>query len=72
MGEPRVKPASNQKQLQDFVKHLLRDIQALEKMLDEGWFEIDKTRIGAEQEFCLIDQQWKPAPLAVFPVASTH
>ena len=65
MGEQRVKLATSQKQMQNFTKHLLKDIKALEKMLDSGLFEIDVTRIGAEQEFCLVDQQWKPAPLVL-------
>lgn len=61
MGETRVKIASNNKQLQVFERNLLKDIHALGKMLEEGWFEIDKTRIGAEQEFCLVDKYCKPA-----------
>lgn len=65
MGEQRVKLATSHKQLQNFTKHLLKDIKALEKMLESGLFEIDVTRIGAEQEFCLVDSQWKPAPLAL-------
>lgn len=64
MGEQNVKLAT-QEQLQVFVRHLLKDVQALEHMLNEGWFEIDKTRIGAEQEICLVDKYWKPAPMAM-------
>ena len=64
MGESKVKLATTQKQLQVFEQALLKDIRALDRMLKEGWFEIDKTRIGAEQEFCLIDRNLKPAPLA--------
>ena len=60
-----MKLASSQKQMQNFTKHLLTDVKALERMLDAGLFEIDVTRIGAEQEFCLVDRQWKPAPLAL-------
>ncbi|NNC95080.1 MAG: CBS domain-containing protein [Chitinophagales bacterium] len=63
MGESRVKLASTNKQIQIFEQHLLKDIYALERMLDEGWFEIDITRIGAEQEFCLVDKNWKAAPI---------
>ena len=61
MGAPNVKATSTAKQLQTFEKHLLNDIHALNKMLKEGMFEIDKTRIGAEQEFCLVDKHYKPA-----------
>lgn len=61
MGAPQVKATSTAKQLQAFEKHLLNDLHALNKMLKEGMFEIDKTRIGAEQEFCLVDKHHKPA-----------
>ena len=61
MGAPKVKATSTAKQLQAFEKHLLKDIHALNKMLHEGMFEIDKIRIGAEQEFCLVDKYYKPA-----------
>jgi predicted transcriptional regulator len=61
MGETRVKVAGSSKQMQVFERHLLKDIYALDKMLKDGWFEIDKIRIGAEQEFCLVDKYCKPA-----------
>lgn len=60
MGVANVKLTSSIKQLQSFEKHILSDIYAMEKMLEEGLFEIDKTRIGAEQEFCLVDKYSKP------------
>lgn len=60
MGAPNVKATVTAKQLQAFEKHLLNDIHALNKMLHEGMFEIDKIRIGAEQEFCLVDKHYKP------------
>ncbi|MFT6685355.1 MAG: gamma-glutamylcysteine synthetase, partial [Bacteroidia bacterium] len=60
MGAPNVKATVTAKQLQAFEKHLLNDIHALNKMLHEGMFEIDKIRIGAEQEFCLVDKHCKP------------
>ena len=65
MGDKRVRVADNQEQLQTFTKYLLRDLRALEKMLEDDWFEKDKTRIGAEQEMCLIDNYAKPAPIAL-------
>lgn len=65
MGESRVKLASSQKQVQGFTKSLLRDIRALDRMLEEGFFEIDVTRIGAEQELCLIDPHYKPAGTSI-------
>ncbi|MCB0509152.1 MAG: CBS domain-containing protein, partial [Bacteroidetes bacterium] len=61
MSAPRVRVNENDKQLQVFEKHLLNDIHALNKMLHTGMFEIDKIRIGAEQEFCLVDKYAKAA-----------
>jgi CBS domain-containing protein len=50
--------------LQHFVGHLLRDVQALEYMLENDWFETDTIRIGAEQEMCLIDNKtFRPASI---------
>jgi CBS domain-containing protein/gamma-glutamylcysteine synthetase len=65
MGEEKVKLAENREQIQDFIKALLKDIRALGRMLDEGWFEIDKTRIGAEQELCLVDKNAKASPMSM-------
>lgn len=61
MGEQRVSLVKDQKQMQHFVKNLLQDVQALEYMLNNDWFEDDITRIGAEQEMCLVDKAFKPA-----------
>ena len=65
MGEENVRLAENREQTQDFIKALLKDIRALGRMLEEGWFEIDKTRIGAEQELCLVDKNAKAAPISM-------
>lgn len=65
MGEEKVKLAENREQTQEFIKALLKDIRALGRMLDEGWFEIDKLRIGAEQELCLVDRNAKAAPISL-------
>ncbi|MEC9374408.1 MAG: hypothetical protein VYC34_11220, partial [Planctomycetota bacterium] len=51
-------------QLRAFMKALLRDLQALEEMLNRGMIESDARRIGAEQEMFLIDSGWRPAPMA--------
>lgn len=44
-----------------FVNHLLSDIKALELMLEMGIIENDIIRIGAEQELCLVNENWRPA-----------
>ncbi|WP_245911949.1 CBS domain-containing protein [Flagellimonas meridianipacifica] len=43
-----------------FVQHLINDVKALELLLKNGSFEDDIVRIGAEQELCLIDQEYRP------------
>ncbi len=47
-----------------FTKSLLADLRALEQILADGIIESDKQRIGAEQEFFLVDSSWRPAPIA--------
>lgn len=62
MGEQKVALAQGQEALQQFVRSLLDDMQALEYMLVHDWFERDVVRIGAEQEMCLVDTRtYKPA-----------
>lgn len=65
MGTESVKLAENREQTQEFIKYLLKDIRALERMLNEEMFETDPIRIGAEQEMCLVDKFAKPAPISI-------
>jgi CBS domain-containing protein len=62
MGDLRVKSVVKQKDLNQFTQKLLMDVKALERMLNNGYFEKGKPKIGAEQEICLIDEHFKPAP----------
>lgn len=62
MGEERVKLADSQEEVQHFMKAVLKDIRALDRMLQGDWFETDPIRIGAEQEVCLLDEHVKAAP----------
>ena len=62
MGEERVKLADTNEQIQTFMKHVLQDLRALQKMLDKDWFETDVLRIGAEQELCMVDPHGKVFP----------
>lgn len=45
----------------NFLRALLNDIQALELMISEGRIESGVSRIGAEQEVCLIGNDLRPA-----------
>jgi CBS domain-containing protein len=62
MGDLKVKSVVKQKDLNQFTQKLLQDVKALEKMLSSGYFKSGKPKIGAEQEICLIDEHFKPAP----------
>ncbi len=74
MGEERVHMASSssKEQMQNFVRQLLRDVKALEFMLDNDWVESDIKRIGAEQEMCLINKYYKPACTAMDILRDFH
>ncbi|MFT4736477.1 MAG: CBS domain-containing protein/gamma-glutamylcysteine synthetase [Cyclobacteriaceae bacterium] len=62
MGDLNVKLVSTRSQLNTFTRNLLRDIHGMERMLEEGWFNEDPIHIGAEQEICIVDNHYKPAP----------
>ncbi len=64
MGEQDVRRKSEAEEIRVFLKHLLNDVRAFEKMLDDDLFEKDIRRIGAEQELFLVDHHWRPAPIA--------
>ena len=66
MGEQKVSLVDDQQQMERFVRYLLNDVKALDYMLQNDWFESGITRIGAEQEMCLVyNKTQKPAPIAV-------
>jgi CBS domain-containing protein len=48
-----------------FVKQVLRDLRALERMIDDGIVESGVRRIGTEQELVFVDAEWQPAPVAM-------
>jgi len=61
MGTQLVSTSTSHKERTDFIHRLLDDVQALEIMLDKGMFEKGVHRIGAEQEFCLVTDNWRPS-----------
>lgn len=66
MGEQKVSIVEDSAVMQRFVRKLLKDIQVMEYMLKESWFEEDVVRIGAEQEMCLVNAKTlKPANIAM-------
>lgn len=62
MSDPSGSIATDE-QLPRFSRLLLRDVRALEYMLEHDLIERDVHRIGAEQELFLMDRTWLPAPL---------
>ncbi|GAB4243290.1 MAG: glutamate-cysteine ligase family protein [Ekhidna sp.] len=60
MGNQIVKPAASAEVRASFIRHLLNDVKCLELMLERGLIESGISRIGAEQEFCLISKNWRP------------
>lgn len=60
MGNQSIKKFSDPEAKKQFTRMLLNDINALQRMLDEGLIEAGITRIGAEQELCLTDNNFYP------------
>ncbi len=61
MGSQTVKEISSLQERQDFLSHLLNDITALEVMMELDIFEKGVYRVGAEQELCIVDNNFRPA-----------
>lgn len=49
--------------LREFTSRVLRDLDALERILDSGLVETETRRIGAEQEMFLVNEHGRPAPV---------
>ncbi|WP_255307496.1 CBS domain-containing protein [Allomuricauda sp. CP2A] len=62
MGEHIVNGKFDEEERKAFVQHLIDDIQALELMIKGGMIEDDVQRIGAEQEMCLVNGDFRPSP----------
>ena len=75
MGEHIIESKFDEKERKAFVQHLIDDIRALELMMLGGMIEDDIQRIGAEQEMCLINREYRPAPLSldiIRDIADSH
>ena len=60
-----VAPERSPEAIRKFTRALLRDLQAMERILSEGMIESGVRRFGAEQEMFLVNDAWRPAPVAV-------
>jgi CBS domain-containing protein len=75
MGEQKVNSSISVTDKNRFIHHLLKDLDALEYMLAEDWLEKDMTRIGAEQELCLVDYNYRPSmdgPAILQTISDSH
>ena len=64
MGDFAIRKARDTGDSRNFMNALIRDLNALEKIIEEGLIESDIQRIGAEQELCMVDKHLHPAPIA--------
>ncbi len=62
MGTQQISHPEGEESHRRAIQHVLRDLDALESMMEQGCFETDAKRIGAEQELMLIDRACRPAP----------
>lgn len=60
MGDLNVTKLSTKKDRTNYTHHLLNDIKALDLMIEKGLIEEEPIRIGAEQEFCIVNNQFLP------------
>src|SRR5262245_14959444 len=65
MGITEIKAQAGGEQHRLFMRRILTDSRALEKMLDEGLVQTGVRRIGAEQEMFVVDKAGRPAGLAL-------
>jgi len=65
MGEQKVNTKSDHQARIEFLRNLMEDLKSLEYMFESKMIEDDIVRIGAEQEFCLVNEYWRPAKNAL-------
>ena len=65
MGEKLDESILERKNIRSFTRNLLRDLEALERMIEDGRLEREVRRIGAEQEMFLVDSSMRPATIAL-------
>ena len=65
MGEHISDSKFDQEERKAFVRHLLDDLKALEQILANNLIESDVVRIGAEQELCLVDRDYRPSGTSI-------
>lgn len=62
MGDFRVRKINDAHDRRAMYQQALHDIEAFEFLLKNNRFETGPPKIGAEQELCIVDLQYNPAP----------
>lgn len=65
MGALEVIHLKTKKDRANYIHHLLNDIKALELMIEKGMIDDGPSKIGAEQEFCIVNKDFLPANIAL-------
>ena len=65
MGLQAINNSSNDSERLKFINHLLDDVEALEYMIANDMFEKGIERIGAEQEFCIVNRDMTPSDKSI-------
>jgi hypothetical protein len=60
MGEHDIATSQDAEAQRSFMRALLEDVRALERMINEGRIESGIRRIGAEQELFFVDRAMRP------------
>lgn len=60
MGDLNVAKLNTKKDRDNYIHHLLNDIKALDLLIEKGLIEEGPLRIGAEQEFCMVNDAFLP------------
>ena len=60
MGNLNVTKLQDKKEHANYIHHLMNDIEALDLMLEQDLIEKEPIRIGAEQEFFIVDDSFFP------------
>ena len=64
MGEHDIATSQDAEAQRSFMRALLEDVRALERMINEGRIESGVRRIGAEQELFFVDEAMRPLCIA--------
>lgn len=61
MGDLNVRPIKDKNDRLKMYSHALQDLRVFQKMWDERKFEEENIKVGAEQELCIVDNEFQPS-----------